>query len=62
MAQLTLTIDIGDVPARAKDKQKQMQAIANLPADDLQRITELATNPKALAALKSKWAMLKMMF
>ena len=63
MAKLTLEINIADgTAARIKDKTKQMQTIADLPADDLNRLVEIAGNPKALATLKSKWTMLKMMF
>ncbi|UUC45581.1 hypothetical protein [Flavobacterium cerinum] len=49
-------------PVDLKAIEKKLTVIAQLPADDLDRLFQIAENPKALTALKSKWTMLKMMF
>lgn len=49
-------------PVDQQAREKKLTVIAQLPADDLDRLYQIAENPKALTALKSKWTMLKMMF
>lgn len=43
-------------------KAKIVEQCAKLPMEDLERIGQLVTNPKALAKLKSSWGMLSAMF
>lgn len=43
-------------------REKALKAMAKLPLDDLERLRQIADNPKARQQLKSKWAMLKAMF
>lgn len=45
-----------------QSRQEKLQTIAQLPSDDLDRLSQIAGNPKALSALKSKWLFLKTMF
>jgi len=58
--EITVVLKLdADTPYRLKDKEKMLKTISDLPADDQQRILELASNPKALDKLKSNWQMLK---
>jgi len=43
-------------------KKKVLTAFASLPMEDIERLEQLITSPKALAALKKHWLMLKTMF
>jgi len=46
-------------PVDLKAIEKKLTIIAQLPADDLDRIYQIAENPKARKALKDRWAALK---
>lgn len=59
--KVELKVD-ADTPHRLKDKETLLKAISNLEAEDQQRIIDIAKNPKALAALKENWTLLKGMF
>ncbi len=60
---ITVQIKVDDSDlSRAKDKEKVLTAISDLPQADQQRIIAICENPKALKALADKWAMLKLMF
>jgi len=57
------TIEIEAANAIELDKKTRiLQAAAKVPMEDLERVGEIVKNPKALAGLKSHWAMLKAMF
>lgn len=43
-------------------KAKIIEQCGNLPMEDLERIGQLVTNPKALTGLKKHWIKLKIMF
>ncbi|WP_330121487.1 hypothetical protein [Flavobacterium rakeshii] len=58
---LTFQIKAGN-PFDLKKKKEILEKLSRLPMDDQERIEQIVTNDKALKALKSKWAMLKMMF
>ena len=63
MSKTTATVTISTTNELQKaDKAKKLQAFANLPDDDQERLNQLIANPKALKALKDKWAVAKMMF
>lgn len=61
MPQITITIPETN-PIDQQATERKLNVIANLPAEDLNRIAQIADNPKALKTLKEKWTMLKMMF
>jgi len=63
MAKTPVTVTISAVNELQKaDKVKKLQAFANLPEDDQDRLNQLIANPKALKSLKDKWAAAKMLF
>lgn len=63
MKQITVTVQIPeDKIVRPTSIEESINTIAKLPYEDLDRLIQIAKNPKALKALKDKWFFLKSMF
>lgn len=58
---ITIEIDAADKMEAALIESK-IKRIAKLPAADLDRFDQIASNPKALKGLADKWNFLKSMF
>ena len=56
-----IKVDDNDL-SRAKDKEKLLNTISNLPQSQQQLLIELATNPKMLSALEQYAPMLRSQF
>jgi hypothetical protein len=65
MPDKIITVEIkvaADTPVRAKDKEKLLNTISNLPKEQQQLLIELGTNPKMMATLVEYAPMLRNQF
>lgn len=60
MAKQEIKISFEGTPIEAENLRKSAQRLADMPKDDLKRFCEAINNPKAAAALKKHWSLLKL--